>query len=104
MIIFAAPGRKRGSPCKIQVFAIFYFLFYVFNDHEIHSHPFRYSLFKNLFASSELVKRKFSASHRSFFLVISSRICKRRATFPSSTVSVSGPAQPKLDPAGFPPL
>ena len=38
------------------------------------------------------------------FIVNSSRNCKRSATFPNSTASVSGPAQPKFEPAGLPPL
>src|SRR5688572_15820850 len=37
--------------------------------------PCRYSTFKNLLASSEFVNRRFGPSHKSLFVVSSSRIC-----------------------------
>ena len=59
--------------------------------------PFRYSRWRNSLASGTLVILKFSGSQYSFFPV-------RRAIFPSSTVSVSGPEKSKLASAGFLPL
>jgi hypothetical protein len=55
-------------------------------------------------AASELVNFNAAESHINRRVVISSLICARSATLPSNTASVSGPAQSKFDPPGFPPF
>src|SRR2546422_7275326 len=63
--------------------------------------PSRYSRRTNLFASSKFVNFSASESHCNLVIVRSSRNARRKATFPSSTDSVSGPAQSKFEPAGL---
>src|SRR6185295_13455775 len=64
--------------------------------------PERYSRLRNAFA--RLVNPNLSESHSSFTRVSFSRRLTRSPTLPSRTVSVSGPAQSKFEPAAAPPL
>src|SRR5438128_7049290 len=82
--LFRNNADFRSSPYKLQ--------------------PARYSRRMNLLASSRFVNLRLAESQNSRYNVSSSRSCTRRAAFPRSTDSASGPAQSKFDPAVLPPL